>query len=274
MATSAMAPTAHRAERITNELRFAIRCVPRSELRKCVTRLPAATFDGLTRRTQRAARCLGTVVHALARKVGQGLHSVRSGQGSDFLRSTRQEAVGIARLVGILSTDATSKASMSCRALVHTPERVLPEITGAVLGAAIGSGGLDANGGLPDLDLIAGIGHHRSILTHSIIIGAVAESLLLSLDRLVLLTYQHLPQNHDPLWDLLYDWATRASTAAQIGTSLGIAYHLGVDGSIQVAALKGLPFSAPIEAHQAILLGNAALEAGDIPKRRTSHFKS
>lgn len=48
----------------------------------------------------------------------------------------------------------------------------------AFLGFYAGSGGVDGDGGIPDLDLLAGIDAHRSILTHSILAGVVAEGLL------------------------------------------------------------------------------------------------
>lgn len=272
MASLARTPTgtASRAERLAQELRYALRNVPRNEVRKCVTRLPGALVEGLTRRTQRAAWWARLAATAVARKTGEGFHSVRSGRGMEFARATGEEAMVLLEEVGSVAAGIAKRVPTWCHALATTPEQVLPEAVGGVLGALIGSGGFDADGGLPDLDLLAGIGYHRSIVTHSIFIGAAAESVLVSLDGLVLLTYRHLPPEHDPLWDLLNDWASRTSTAAKLGTSVGIAYHLGVDGTLQVAALKGLPFSAPIEAHQAILVGNTVMEAGDFKKVRRS----
>jgi hypothetical protein len=91
--------------------------------------------------------------------------------------------------------------------------------------------------------------------------GAAAEAVLIALDEVVLLTHKHLPYDHDPLWDSLYSQFQRATGAATVGVGFGIAYHLGVDGSIQFASYKDLPFSMPMEAHQAVFEANAGVEA-------------
>ena len=47
-------------------------------------------------------------------------------------------------------------------------------------------------GGAPDLDLVFGIGAHRSIFSHSILMGSALETAFLSLLRLVRLTHKNL----------------------------------------------------------------------------------
>jgi hypothetical protein len=72
-----------------------------------------------------------------------------------------------------------------------------------------------------------------------------------------------LPPEHDPLWDQLRALFDSYTLAVLRGSSVGLSFHLAIDGAVQPAAYKDLPLSAPIEVHQALLLGNSAAEALD-----------
>lgn len=78
-----------------------------------------------------------------------------------------------------------------------------------------------------------GIDAHKSILTHSVLIGAALETGFLSLVQLVRLVHAKLPANHDPLWDSIAKHADAIAQAANTGASLGMSYHLLVDGLVQ-----------------------------------------
>lgn len=122
------------------------------------------------------------------------------------------------------------------------------------------------------MDLKAGIGFHRSPLTHSILIGAALETGLMSLVRLVHLVHAQLPPHHDPLWDVLEHQSTALLNAANRGASLGLAYHLLVDGLAQPAPYHGLPISLPIEGHQAMFVANGMAEAIDARHKPSSRI--
>lgn len=126
---------------------------------------------------------------------------------------------------------------------------------------------MDDNGGIPDLDLLAGIGAHRSPLTHSIVAGIVAEGLFLALADLSAEVDGRLPIEHDPLWDELARIGRPLTRSLAIGTSAGLAYHLLVDALVQPAAYHDLPVSMPLEAHQSILAVNGVAEGIDTAAR-------
>jgi hypothetical protein len=157
------------------------------------------------------------------------------------------------------------------RALVRDPKATAPAVLGGLLGFSAGSGGLDGNGGIPDLDLLAGIGAHRSPLTHTIVAGIIAEGLLLALADLAAEIHGKLPHEHDPMWDGLARIGRPMTESLAIGTSAGLAYHLLVDALIQPAALHGLPVEIPLEGHQTIMaasgLAEGANAAGHSAKR-------
>jgi len=152
--------------------------------------------------------------------------------------------------------------------VLNNPREAAPQLAAGVLGFYLGSGGPDGDGGVPDLDLLGGIGAHRSILTHSILSGIVVESLVLSFLALSKTVYGNLPQEHDPLWEDLNNAGEKFLTTFTTGVSMGIAYHLGVDATLDGSGTyKDLPFDVPQVGHQAILAANAVVEATDAVER-------
>lgn len=162
--------------------------------------------------------------------------------GQSVWTSTRQSLEGLGRQLG------------------DNPAQVAPRMLATVLLSVAVSGGADANGGAPDLDLMLGIEAHRSIFSHSIIMGALLETGIFSLIRLIQIVHAKLPRHHDPFWDGALEQAEAILDAARAGVSLGMAYHLLGDGLAQPAPYKDLPFPMPMEAHQAIFTANGVAE--------------
>lgn len=118
--------------------------------------------------------------------------------------------------------------------------------------------------------MMFGMGHHRSIFTHSIILAAFVEAIAFSLVRLVELFYGYLPPTHDRFWDKIIDNQKRLTRAFANGACAGIAYHLLVDMNITADAIKpyaDLPFSTTMEMHQAIFGSNVVVEIVDLNQR-------
>ena len=250
-----------RARRLTLEFRHALASVPKEAVMRCVISTPANTLHGLGKRVTRAAMTAKRFIVATNDLVVGGYRAAREGEARAYAQKQMQSGRQLLTQTASHAQAFAQQLPTWLKSIRSNPAETLPEIVGATIGFMVGSGGFDANGGLPDLDLMAGIGHHRSFLTHSILMGAAAEAVLVALDELILLTHEHLPPNHDPIWDSLESHYRRASSTAKIGVAAGIAYHLGVDGTFQVASYKDLPFSAPMEVHQAIFNINSVTEA-------------
>jgi len=191
----------------------------------------------------------------------------RAARGKYFGSHARQRTV--AAIHGSLAIGSESGRLLTGvgRALLRDPKAMAPKVLGAFLGFNMGSGGLDGNGGIPDLDLLAGIGYHRSPLTHSIIAGVLAEGMVLAIVDLAADIHSRLPHDHDGLWDGLARVGRPFAESASISLSAGLAWHLLVDAGIQPAPYHDLPFSMPIEAHQAAFAANGAAEGVDAAKR-------
>ena len=160
-----------------------------------------------------------------------------------------------------------------CKRLETQPEKEIPELFIAILGFYFGSGGLDGDGGIPDLDIKMGIGAHRSIWFHSILPGSIIETAVFSLVVLVNLVYKNLPAGHDELWDRFVAKYKRLSVAFASGICAGLAYHLMVDATWHAGkAYSDLPLSASMEAHQIIMGINSKAEGIDINKRKVIKF--
>ena len=244
--------------RLIEELAFALRRTDAETLRKWGGRsagrlasLSASRIGGLASLVkalgQHAYNEVASLVHA-------------TGEGKALTHLGDRTAAAIDGSIAFGKDGAHLITSVS-RALATRPKENAPRVLGAFLGFYAGSGGLDGNGGIPDLDLLAGIDAHRSFLTHSILAGIVAEALLLSVADLASEVHDRLPEDHDLLWDRLATAASPLVGAVAAGTSAGIAYHLLVDALIQPAPYKDLPIAMPIEGHQALMAGNAAAEA-------------
>ena len=57
------------------------------------------------------------------------------------------------------------------------------------------------------------------------------------------------------------------TNAAVKGSGVGIAYHLGIDATLQPAAYHDLPFAASMDVHQAIMGSNALAEGLDVSRK-------
>jgi hypothetical protein len=148
-------------------------------------------------------------------------------------------------------------------ALRKDPSALAPHLLAMVVTSLVVSGGPDGDGGAPDLDLLGGIGAHRAIWTHSILMGATLEAAFLALVRLVHLVHENLPADHDEKWDTLARHSQNILAGINKGASVGLSYHFLTDGLVQSGTYHGLPFSMPHEAHEALQTVNGVAEALD-----------
>lgn len=248
-----------RTSRMNAELSEALRSTSAPELQAWASGIPKTFANVSGRRVQNIGR-LGAAVGTRISEEIRGLY----GAFNDNRVMTHIHQRGSAASEAAHSKYGEARAAIQTIASVSrddSGERI-QRVAAMVFGFVLGSGGIDGDGGVPDLDLLAGIGAHRSVLTHSIIAGIFMETLLYSVVTLTKTVYPNLPEQHDPLWDDLVAGSERVLSSLSQGMSAGIAYHLGVDATIDGAGTyKDLPFSAPQEAHQGILAGNAAVEA-------------
>lgn len=149
------------------------------------------------------------------------------------------------------------------------PSEAATHLCSLVIGFYTGSGG-NGDGGIPDLDLLAGIGAHRSIFTHSIIAGAFVETAVLSLIDLVGEVHGRLPTRHSVFWDTLLRHSQIGGSTFVSGASIGISTHLGIDTLVDgFTPYKDLPISLPQGAHE-LLMGMNAVAEGVYGVRRYS----
>ena len=248
-----------RFERMAKELDYAIRHTSREDMAALLGHLARDGGSALVRRIKGLLNLGEKILSGSADEL-QGMLKAYS---ADHLADHIKKRAGAASAI----TSATvSRGATSFSSLVHdliaNPTQAGPKLLVLVLSSVVVSGGVDGNGGVPDLDIpLMGIGEHRSPFTHSIIIGSLLEAGLLTLTRIVLGTHKNLPTEHDPLWDTMAQKSAELLTVAGQGASIGIAYHLLIDAVVQPGAYHGLPFDMPMEAHQVILAANSVSEA-------------
>jgi len=218
----------------------------------------------LGRRATNLSRLAGVVVNGVTKEGKAAVDAFRSNQGGAHSKKRLVAAKGT---LTVLSGQIAAFGKTVASAVAANPKQAAPQLAVLVISSVLVSGGPDGDGGAADLDLIFGIDAHRSIFTHSILMGAALEAGICSLVDLVRIVHEKLPVEHDPLWDSVYQQTEEFARAAQVGASIGLAYHLFVDGLAQPAPYKDLPISMPIEGHQAVFVANAATEALDAKRK-------
>ena len=214
--------------------------------------------------SRRVANLGALAVKVVKGTVAEGHTAYTAYQLSNLSGHLESRVKGAGDSASRLYERASNDLGLLGAALKERPGEVAPKLLTALITSLLVSGGPDGNGGAPDLDLMFGIGAHRSIFSHSILMGSALETTFLSLLRLVRLVHEKLPTGHDPGWDLLLRHANEVARGAIAGAGVGMANHLVVDGLLQPAAYHDLPMSAPMEVHQGILATNSIAEAQDL----------
>lgn len=248
-----------RFELMAQELAYAISHTSGADMGQLARFLATDAGSALVRRV--------TGLASLAEKFGSGTAHELAGMYRAYSADRLTEHLGrrVGTASGITSRAISNGAkSLSTLAseLIANPVEAAPKLLVLVLSSVAASGGVDGNGGAPDMDIpLMGIGAHRSPLTHSILIGSLLETAVLLLTRIVLCTHKNLPPEHDPLWGKIASQSVEILSAAGKGASAGIAYHLMVDSVVQPGAYHGVFFDMPMEVHQTIFAANSVAEA-------------
>ncbi len=257
--------TGDREAKLIHEFRAAIDATSRHDLQAWGGR----TIDTLGEVTIRRGTNVGSLVSGgweFATDETRGLLAAL--RRNNALAHLRERGAAAAKRAQALGRDFSILYGTFSSNLRNRPGQTAPKVVAGVLGFLVGSGGVDGDGGIPDLDFLGGVGAHRSILTHSIVSGIVIEALVLGFLDLSRTIYRNLPETHDRLWDELTAASDDVFAALTTGISLGIAYHLAVDATIDGGGTyKDLPVSIPIEGHQTILAANAVAEGVDAAVR-------
>lgn len=257
-------PARLRAVRLQNELVEALRATDRRIYARWGARLGRRCLFCSARRVRNLTTLMVAIGTFAVEETGLAIAAIRAKSVRSHMRD--RSTLALHKSMNVSARIGRSTAAIAT-ALYRSPAETAPQLMMLTFGFVTGSGGLDGNGGLPDVDFQFGIGHHRSPLTHSILTGIVVETLCFGFVDLVCTIADKLPADRDPVWDVLVSRGSAMVAAASVGASAGIAYHLGVDASLQPAAYHDLPFSMPIEGHQVVMGANAAAEGLDAAKR-------
>ena len=124
--------------------------------------------------------------------------------------------------------------------------------------ALIYAGGFDLEGGVPDTDLKFGIGHHRNIVSHTIILPLFIE---FSIRFILNIAEEMVKEGHEGVWRKLYDFKKEYSDVLIGGLWFGAMMHLFKDSapfSDRTKPLTGL-HGLSMETHKRILSASSAL---------------
>lgn len=183
---------------------------------------------------------------------------MRSPSGSDYVSRRGKDLLATARRTARSTVDVYRALQGYAQ---RNPAEAATRIALFCFGFRVGSGGLDGNGGIPDLDWL--MGDHRSLLTHSVLPGVAVEIAAVALADLVSTIHANLPELHDTLWDVIRDRADSVNTLA-LGVSSGLAYHLLVDATLDGGGVyQDIPVPLSHAEHQGIAAGFGIIEGAD-----------
>lgn len=251
-------------EWLMRDFQVAAGLMDRNDLMKWGSATAGFFVGGVGSRAGNIVRLVGKIGSGAGTLATEGYDQARNGS---LWQWTKDKIAGGYEDAKDLVTSGYERSTEIVSALRTNPAQMAPELATTVLMTFLVSGGPDGNGGAPDLDLMFGIDAHRSLFTHSILMGAAIETSIRSVLHFVQLVHVKLPADRHPWWDSALAFSNHIGDAAVTGTNYGMAYHLFVDGIVQPGSYHSLPFSMPLEGHQALTTGNAIAE-GMEPARR------
>jgi GTPase SAR1 family protein len=246
-----------RRNQLAAELKIALSRTPPSELsawsKRSAQRFVSVSAKRLTGFGSLLAKFTSLSADELVRVISAFNGGTLGEYANDWADKAQRLAAGI-------SERGQSVLTLMAKTIESRPSDAATHLLGAVVGFYCGSGG-DGDGGIPDLDLLGGIGAHRSIFTHSIIAGAFIETAVMSLVDLTQVVHAFLPAEHSEFWDTLLHHTEIGSSTFVSGASIGIATHLGVDTLLDgFTPYKDLPIALPQFAHELLMGLNAGIE--------------
>ena len=243
-----------RPARLATEARIAVASLSPAEWAQLAAFASGAAAVGTVNSKIIGIRNLGRRIFATSR-----LARDRAGEVGlkESIKTAPRQAVGVTNAV-------LNKAREGFRAFLALEPMAKRDALADVLVAGVTTyvvaGGGDLEGGLPDTDLILGVGHHRNPFSHTILIAISVEGSIRFTAAALSRLHGHLPEDHDPIWDSILDAFNRTYEAAVVGVWLGTALHLMKDVGIPGVRTKPyvmLPMSLTNAGHQALLATNA-----------------
>jgi hypothetical protein len=165
---------------------------------------------------------------------------------------------------GIFVSELPEKSRLLYDKFIALPKDKKIEVVAiTILTAAIffaTAGGSDIEGGLPDADIaVGGIGVHRNIISHSILIGLGVEFTgrfgILVLSRM----RDRLPDNPRPAWGRVYLFLDNNKELAIAAMWAGLGLHLLKDSGLITGGFKpytGIPTHLSAQTHKGLFAAN------------------
>jgi hypothetical protein len=252
--------------KLSNELQYAISKTSTEELLAIATNVPFLFVHSTARRFNNTKELLKNAGKYLSKESKELFSALVNKNLEKYIDKKEANIKSALKEFENFSKEFTKK-------LQNDPQTNLSNLVIFILGAYLGSGGIDGDGGIPDTDLLFSIGDHRSIFTHSIIAGIVVEVMIMTTIISIDMLYDKLPTNHSKIWDSLHEKKDEFLFNFTKGVSSGLAYHFAIDSTIDIGTYKHLPFSMPIEMHQFIMGTNSVMEGADAVYKKLEDLK-
>ena len=164
----------------------------------------------------------------------------------------------VARSVGRVAKFGVTRATHSVASLRQLTPQELTQFMMTWIVAFASAGGSDIEGGLPDTDLLFGIGNHRNLFSHTILLGLTVETALRFAYLLLEALTDRMPQDRSAVWATALEYAGAARSGSILGAWLGIGAHFIKDSGLIAGGFK--PYTGiqgqTMEFHQTLMAAN------------------
>ena len=246
-----------RQNQLADELRIAIGRTPPSELSAWGKRAAERFVSVGVKRVTGLGSLLAKITTLSADELVCAISAWNANGFGAYAQDRGENAEQLATLIAGRGQAAFDDVA---RTFESRPSEAATHLLAVVVGFYCGSGG-NGDGGIPDLDLLGGIGAHRSIFTHSIIAGTFIETAVMSLVDLIQVVHARLPESRSEFSEATLRHTEIGGSTFVSSASIGIATHLGVDTLIDgFTPYEDLPIELPQFAHELLMGLNAGAE--------------
>ncbi|MBU2901549.1 hypothetical protein [Maribacter dokdonensis] len=188
-------------------------------------------------------------------------NGIKKSLNTDFNKLGNYTENGLEKLRHFRQT-APEKLKMLSSEIPKNKDELVDKLTSGAMSILIfymSAGGVDLEGGIPDLDLQVGVGYHRHWMSHSIVSGLIFEFASRGIFNAYGEIHKNLPSKHHRFWDTSKKFIEKNKEIAIGSMWAGIGAHLIKDSALIAGGFKpyvGVPIEMPTGVHQGLFMAN------------------
>lgn len=258
------------SQRFAKEISFILESIDRSQLKTIVIQSFKKSLEAILISKKNTIRNTGKVILKIGKNTGKFVGSEIGNMRYDFEDYVENIIPRVKYSFKTFKNEVIHTSNNKVKEFLELPEKDKKDllVSGSLwIGSVLMTGGeTDFEGGMPDLDTkLGGIGKHRNLFSHTILIGLSLEFFIRFAINLMRYGKNYLPQDRSKVWiiiDKLINQLDKNENILISGAWIGLSIHLLKDASIGSSKVKpyvGISKPLSMKTHQNIFLGNSFL---------------